>query len=120
MIYLLTHGLKLRLEARYHKELRGVVVSREQWNTIRQMRGFYVRAYRWMQVTLMILTAVTLFLTVIICYLYLTQGESSFYATSGETPPRILRPMTHANDSSTPLLADDQTVIDRKQSTMDI
>jgi hypothetical protein len=84
------------------------------------MRGFYVRTYRWMKSILVICSAITPVLSIVIFFLYLTQGESSFYATSGELLPIKLDPMMHANESSTPLLANEQPSTQRKRSVSDI
>ena len=89
-------------------------MSIEQWSTIRHTRGFYVRTYRWMCLVLVGLNILFLCLSIICSYCYLTRGQSSFYATSGETLPVKLNPMTHPNDSSTPLLASDVALTAKK------
>lgn len=77
------------------------------YEEIKQGKFFYRNAYRRSVGALLISITITIFLLVTILFLIATEPEQTFYATSGETAPVKLQPLSAPNQSSTPLLPND-------------
>ena len=86
-------------------------MSRGTWAKIRQSNRFYINTYRQSATALLVSLILNVFLGIAIYYLYSGQPEHEFYATDGVTPPVPLVPMDQPNESSTPLLPNEQNVI---------
>lgn len=79
-------------------------MSRGAWLLIKQSKRFYVNTYRRAGSALLLSVVFNLLLGFALYYLYFSQPEHDFYATSGVTPPVQLTPMDSPNNTSVPLL----------------
>lgn len=82
-------------------------MARENWDTIKRSKFFYVQTYRRTGSFLIISLAVNIVLILLVYYLYFNQPEPDFYATSGITPPILLKVLNEPNNTSVPLLPPD-------------
>ena len=82
-------------------------MSRETWALIKQSKRFYVETYRGVGFGLIISVSINMALGLVLYFLYFSQPEHDFYATSGVVAPVQLTSMDAPNDSATPLLAAD-------------
>ncbi|KTD67790.1 MULTISPECIES: type IVB secretion system protein IcmM/DotJ [Legionella] len=82
-------------------------MSRETWGLIKGSKNFYVNSYRRGLTTLIISLLLNCIFGVLIAYIYLTEPERDFYATSGIAPPIQLQPLLAPNYSSNALLPPD-------------
>jgi intracellular multiplication protein IcmM len=82
-------------------------MNRENWDIIRESKDFNVSVYR----RGLFILILSLFLSCIFVlysfYIYLTEPERDFYATSGVAPPIKLQPLLAPNFSSNALLPPD-------------
>ncbi len=91
-------------------------MSRGIWTKIRQSNRFYVDTYRRSVVALIFSIALSVFLCAGIYYSYFGRAEPDFYATNGETAPIHLKALDRANDTTDPLLANDDAQIDNTKA----
>lgn len=82
-------------------------MSRGTWSLIKQSKRFYVNTFRRAGSALFVSVIINLSLGVAIYYVYFSQPEHDFYATSGVTPPIMLTAMDVPNETSVALLAND-------------
>lgn len=82
-------------------------MSRESWLLIKQNKNFNVNIYRRGLVVLICSLFLSGVIVGFIFYVYLHLPERDYYATSGVTPPIILKPMSAPNESSEPLMEAD-------------
>ena len=82
-------------------------MSRVSWDLIKNSKRFYVRTYRKIGTAILISCAINLCLGGAIYYTYFSRPLNDFYATNGVTPPDMLTAMDEANESSVPMIADD-------------
>lgn len=85
-------------------------MNRETWNIIKNSKNFNVRVYR-RGVTVLIGSLVLNFvLGILIFYQHLKLPERDYYATSGVTPPILLKPMLTRNYKPVALLDPDPPI----------
>ena len=77
------------------------------WNLIKHSKNFYVKAYRRAETVIVLSIMLNVLLGLGLIYVYLEQPERDYYATFGETPPVPLVALDKPNESSMPLLADE-------------
>lgn len=82
-------------------------MSRETWSLIKKSKQFDVNVYRRGLIALVISLIISCFFCFLLFYLYLTEPERDFYATSGIAPPIQLNPMLSPNFSAQALLPPD-------------
>ncbi|KTC83926.1 type IVB secretion system protein IcmM/DotJ [Legionella cincinnatiensis] len=82
-------------------------MSRETWSLIKKSKRFDVNVYRRGLVALIFSLIVSCIFCLSLFYLYLTEPERDFYATSGVAPPIKLSPMLSPNYSAQALLPPD-------------
>ena len=82
-------------------------MSQENWNLIKNTKGFYITTYRRAGRILVISMIINLSLGLAIYYAYESRPEHDFYATSGETAPIMLKALAAPNNTSVALLAAD-------------
>lgn len=82
-------------------------MGRSTWNTIKHSKFFYIRTYRTLIQCVLISVAVNVLLCIAVIYAWRHQPETTFYATSGETPPIQLTAMNAPNNTSEALLPPD-------------
>ncbi|MGL5741190.1 MAG: type IVB secretion system protein IcmM/DotJ [Legionella sp.] len=82
-------------------------MNRDTWDLIKNSKNFYVNVYRRGLVALIISLLLSCIIGVLMFYVYLTEPERDFYATSGIAPPIKLRPLATPNFSSNALLPPD-------------
>ena len=80
-------------------------MSRETWNTIKSSKNFYVHTYRKAGSFLLLSITLNLIFGVLFYFLYFSQPEPDYYATSGVTSPVKLTRLDSPNKTSVPLLA---------------
>jgi intracellular multiplication protein IcmM len=80
-------------------------MGQETWNTIKGSKFFYVRTYRMAGKLLVISLIINLLLILLIYYLFYNRAERDYYASSGVTPPVLLKALAEPNKSSQYLLA---------------
>jgi hypothetical protein len=83
-------------------------VSRETWRLIKSSKGFYISTYRRASTILLLSVSLNLVLGFFIFDTYFSRPDPQYYATSGATPPVELAAMDSPNNTSVPLLANDQ------------
>ena len=91
-------------------------MSREKWRLLKNMKGFYVRSFRWMGNLVIISCCFNLLFGVAVYYCYFNQPDNDNYSTDGVTPPVLLTTMDEPNDTSVPLLANDPETDDEARS----
>lgn len=84
-------------------------MSRETWAILKGSKFFYVRTYRNALKLLIVSLCINLLLGYGIYYIHLAEPERDYYATSGETPPIKLTPLSAPNNSATPLLSEESS-----------
>ncbi len=82
-------------------------MNRESWAIIKQKKSFNVNVFRRGLISLIVSLGLSCILGLLMFYVYLTEPERDYYATSGVTPPIKLTPMSAANMSSQALLPPD-------------
>lgn len=82
-------------------------MSRGNWNKIKKSKFFYVKSYRILASLIIASSMLSVLLCLAIIYYYFAQPVTTFYATSGITPPVQLTPLNTANYSSQALLPPD-------------
>jgi len=82
-------------------------MSKNNWNLIKQSKGFYINTYRKTSHVLLFSVFLNLIFVFSIYYVYFNQSENDFYATSGITSPIKLTALESRNNTSTALLAND-------------
>ncbi|KTD05936.1 IcmM (DotJ) [Legionella gratiana] len=82
-------------------------MSRETWNLIKKSKRFDVNVYRRGIVALIVSLILSCVLCLSLLYMYLSEPERDFYATSGIAPPIKLSPMLSPNYSAQALLPPD-------------
>lgn len=82
-------------------------MSRESWLLIKSNKNFNVNIYRRGLVALIFSLVLSGIIGSYIFYIYLHLPERDYYATSGVTPPIMLKSMPTPNESSEPLLDPD-------------
>ena len=82
-------------------------MSRETWSTIKNSKNFYVHTYRKAGSFLLLSIALNLIFAVLFYFLYFSQPEPDYYATSGMFQPVKLTRLDSPNYTSVPLLASD-------------
>lgn len=92
-------------------------MSRGKWVNIRQSNRFYIRTYRRASNFVMLSMCVNVVLGVGIYYAYSALPEPDYYSTDGVTPPVELIAMDEPNNSSQPLLANDQEQDNNNRAT---
>jgi intracellular multiplication protein IcmM len=82
-------------------------MSREEWTLIKEHKNFNVHIYRRGIKLLLISLIISTGFIAVIFYIYLHIPERDYYATSGVTPPIMLKAMMTPNMSSNALLEPD-------------
>jgi intracellular multiplication protein IcmM len=82
-------------------------MNREGWVLIKKNKSFNVNVFRRGLISVIVSLGLSCLLGLLMFYVYLTEPERDFYATSGVTPPIKLAPMLAANMSSQALLPPD-------------
>ncbi|AUH70739.1 Component of the Dot/Icm secretion system. inner membrane protein [Legionella sainthelensi] len=82
-------------------------MSRETWSLIKKSKRFDVNVYRRGIVALIFSLMLSCVFCLLLFYIYLTEPERDFYATSGVAPPIKLNPMLSPNYSAQALLPPD-------------
>lgn len=87
-------------------------MSRETWRLIKESKFFYVMTYRRVLTTLVFSTILNLCLGIALYFVYFNQPAPEYYATSGVVPPILLTAMDSPNNTSVPLLPDEELTDD--------
>ena len=82
-------------------------MNRDTWDLIKSSKNFYVNVYRHGLVALIISLVLSCICVLLLFYIYLTEPERNFYATSGIAPPIQLQPLEAPNYSPNALLPPD-------------
>ena len=82
-------------------------MNRETWEIVKNSKNFNVNVYRRGLTALIISLLFSCFFVLSMFYIYLTEPERDFYATSGVAPPIKLQPLAAPNFSSNALLPPD-------------
>ncbi|MBI2785994.1 MAG: phosphoesterase [Legionella longbeachae] len=85
-------------------------MNRGAWEQIKKSKNFNVNTYRRGLIALNISLMLSCIFVLLLCYIYLTEPEGDFYATSGIVPPITLQPLLAPNFTSDPLLPPDPQV----------
>lgn len=88
-------------------------MSRETWALIKQNKRFNVHVYRRGLMALIVSLLLSCFIMLLLFYRVITEPEPDFYATSGVTPPILLKALIAPNTSSMALLEPDPPTDDR-------
>lgn len=90
-------------------------MSKSSWDIIKRSKRFYIRTFRRTGSALIVSTAINMALLIGIYYSYFNRPEHDFYATDGVTPPILLTAMDERNNTSMPMLANDQAQDDNNR-----
>jgi intracellular multiplication protein IcmM len=90
-------------------------LSRGTWADIIQSSYFYINTYRRGIFVLIVSVILNVLLLMALYYRYFHQNAPDFYATDGVTPPVPLTAMEQPNNSSSALLADEQSDYDNNK-----
>lgn len=90
-------------------------MSKGSWDIIKRSKRFYIRTFRRTSSTLIVSTAINVALLIGIYYSYFSRPQPDFYATDGVTPPIFLTAMDEPNNTSMPMLANDQAQDDNNR-----
>ena len=82
-------------------------MGRSTWNMIKASKFFYIRTYRALITCVLISAGLNVLLCIAVIYAFRHQPATTFYATSGETPPIELKAMNSPNNTSEALLPPD-------------
>jgi intracellular multiplication protein IcmM len=82
-------------------------MNRDTWELIKKSKNFNVNIYRRGLTALNISLVLSSIFGLLLFYMYLTEPERDFYATSGVAPPIQLQPLLAPNYSSNALLPPD-------------
>lgn len=85
-------------------------MNRQAWALIKRNKNFNVTIYRRGIVVLIASLGLSAVWALLIVFLYLNEPERDFYASSGETAPIELKPMSAPNLSSQALLEPDPPI----------
>jgi intracellular multiplication protein IcmM len=82
-------------------------MNRETWNLIKNNKNFNVRVFR--RSVKWLIGSISLNIVLVLClfYVYINTPERDYYATSGITPPVLLKALAAPNFSSVALLEPD-------------
>lgn len=90
-------------------------MSKGSWDIIKRSKRFYTRTFRRASRALIVSAAINVVLLIGIYYSYLSRPQPDFYATDGVTPPILLTTMDEPNNTSMPMLANDQVQDDNNR-----
>lgn len=82
-------------------------MSRDTWSLIKNSKRFDVHVYRRGLIALIVSLLLSGILGLVQFYIYLSEPERNYYATSGVAPPIKLTPMLAPNYSTKALLPPD-------------